>query len=660
MSGSVTEILRLQYQVDATPGQKVECPECGHHTFSVKSDDSLATCFHPGCEFRLRASIPQKSTATVQPLRGGLTLENYASAKSLDADVLRSLSVTDCVYGNRHAVRIPYFDAKQQVVAVRYRVRMEKGQKDGRFLWERGTKLTLYGVWLSSDARVSGHVVLVEGESDAQTLWCHTIPALGIPGAGSWKEEWAKHLDGIGKIYVVIEPDAGGEAIKAWLAKSAIRDRVWLVRLDGAKDVSELHCQDPAKFEERWQRAIDAAVPFNELEHRRTEERLKSLYAECDALAREPDILGRFGEAVEKAGLTGESSIAKIVYLALTSRLLNSPTSVAIKGPSSAGKSFTAQKVLDFFPENAYYALSAMSDRSLAYGDEPLAHRFLVLYEAAGMNGDMASYLMRSLLSEGRIRYETVEKGKDGRMESRLVEREGPTGLLVTTTSLALHPENETRLLSLTVSDSPRQTREVLLAIATEDKPEVNLRQWVALQEWLGEGETRVSVPFGTHLAELIRPFAVRLRRDFTVLLTLIRAHALLHRDNRARDSQGRIMANGDDYHAVRELASEFIAEGVEAAVPQTVRECVGAVAELLGDRPDRPEVTKSEVAQRLGLDKSAAWRRVKNALKRGFLTNLEERSGRPARIVLGEPLPEDNSLLPSVEQLMSGCMVAG
>jgi hypothetical protein len=44
------------------------------------------------------------------------------------------------------------------------------------------------------------------------------------------------------------------------------------------------------------------------------------------------------------------------------------------------------------------------------------------------MSSDFATYLIRSLLSEGRLRYERVEKTKDG-FVPRLIEREGPTGL---------------------------------------------------------------------------------------------------------------------------------------------------------------------------------------------------------------------------------------
>jgi hypothetical protein len=61
------------------------------------------------------------------------------------------------------------------------------------------------------------------------------------------------------------------------------------------------------------------------------------------------------------------------------------------------------------------------------------------------MASEFATYLIRSLLSEGRLRYETVEKTKDG-LVPRVIEREGPTGLIATTTSLRLHPENKSAL----------------------------------------------------------------------------------------------------------------------------------------------------------------------------------------------------------------------
>jgi len=70
----------------------------------------------------------------------------------------------------------------------------------------------------------------------------------------------------------------------------------------------------------------------------------------------------------------------------------------------------------------------------------------------AGLASDFGSYLLRTLLSEKLIRYETVEK-TDAGLAPKLIEREGPTGLIVTTTWASMHPENETRMLSLAIKD---------------------------------------------------------------------------------------------------------------------------------------------------------------------------------------------------------------
>ena len=354
------------------------------------------------------------------------------------------------------------------------------------------------------------------------------------------------------------------------------------------------------------------------------------------------------------SGVAGEARIAKLLYLAVTSRLLERPVSVALKGPSSGGKSHVVERVLSFVPESAYYALTAMSERTLAYSEEPIKHRFLVIYEAAGMSGEFATYLMRSLLSEGRVRYETVEKTSEG-IKPRLIEREGPTGLIVTTTAVKLHPENETRLLSLTVTDTQEQTRAVMAALAEEaGEAAPDLTTWHAFQVWLESAEHRVSIPYAKKLAELIPPVAVRLRRDFGALLNLIRAHALLHQATRERDGEGRIVATIEDYAAVRELVVDLVGEGVETTVPKTVRETVEAVKRLREDSKGEP-VTVAELARKLKLDRSTVSRRVRNAKDRGYLRDLEENPRKPSRLVLGDDLPDDLQILPKPEDVRAG-----
>ena len=370
------------------------------------------------------------------------------------------------------------------------------------------------------------------------------------------------------------------------------------------------------------------------------------------------DILELVAKELAAAGVAGESRAVKVLYLALTSRLLERPCSIVVKGPSAGGKSFVVEQVLALFPPDAYYALSAMSERALAYDREPLAHRMLVIYEAAGVSGETGTYLMRSLLSEGRINYVTVIKGKSG-FEPKRILREGPTGLITTTTAVALHPENETRLLSLTVTDSPAQTRAIMLAHALGSRAERDVSSWHEFQTWIAVSRLDAVVPYAATLAAAIPPVTVRLRRDFATLITLLRAHALLHQLRRDRDDDGRVVANFDDYAAVRDLVGEVLADAAEHVVPATVREAVAAVRGQVNEHdPFEDGVSVVRVAVELGLDKSSAWRRVRTAIGRGYLKNLEDRRGRPARLVVGDPLPTDSTLLPTCAELerLHGC----
>ena len=649
---------------------------CSPEEICGKLGLELRDLFPPGERApRIPSSSPRNSAT---PLKRGCRLAEYAEAKRLPIGFLRGLGLSEMTYDGSPAVRIPYLDCSGAEIAVRYRLAMEG---DDRFRWKSGTNPQLYGQDRLGEARTAGYVVVVEGESDSQTLWFHGIPALGIPGANNWREgRDAVHFDGIPTIFVVEEPDRGGETVRGWLTTSSVRDRVRLLSLGEHKDPSGLYLANPEQFCERFQAAMDKAVRWAGLAAVELEGRRQELWLQCESLASSPRILDRLSEELPRCGVVGEGRAAKLIYLIVTTRFLDHPVSASITGPSAAGKSYITEKVLRFFPPNAYFALSAMSEHALAYSEEPLAHRFLVLYEAIALQSDFASYLVRSLLSEGRVRYETVEKTKEG-LRARLIEREGPTGLLVTTTEIHLHPENETRLLSVPITDSPEQTHRVMLstaegAAAEDDRKGIDLAPWLALQHWLANGEHRVVVPYAEELARAIPPVAVRLRRDFRAILNLVAAHALLHQGTRPRDTLGRIVAQVEDYAAVRELVAEIVGHGLEAAVSPEVRETVLAVAELRPDGfrvspvddlmsvesrvPPKDFVSVAEVAKELKLDRSAASRRVKKALNLGYLQNLEDKRGKPYRLVLGDPLPEDREILPPPETLDTDrCTVA-
>lgn len=367
-------------------------------------------------------------------------------------------------------------------------------------------------------------------------------------------------------------------------------------------------------------------------------------------LAQNPYILVAFEQAVRLCGVVGEERCAKLIFLALTSRVLIEPVSLAIKGLSSSGKSFTTETTLKFFPTTGYISMTAMSERALIYMKEDFKHKTLVIFEAVALReqrekneSNLTAYFVRSLLSEGRISYPVTVRDKDGGYITKTIVKEGPTNLILTTTATELHGENETRMLSIPTNDSREQTKAIMRRLAQGKTQAVEFAPWHDLQEWLTTAEHRVKVPYAEYLAEYIPPVAVRLRRDFRAILRLIETHAILHQCTREKDEQGRILANVDDYRAVRALVADLIANGVGATVSATIRETVKAISEI-----DQGEgVTVKVTSERLKLDRSATQRRIQTSRERGYLVNREEKKGRPARYAIGDSLPDDLELLP-------------
>jgi hypothetical protein len=389
---SINQVLSLLENVRPSGnGYSAQCP--GHddrnNSLSVSEGEDgrvLLNCFAGCATEAILAALGlewEDLFSVKKDNSGGLTLQAYAEAKGFTVSFLQQQGVSQIYLNGISALRFSYMDRAGAVVSVRLRVALEGLNK---FRWKTGSKPCLYGLWRLRQIE-SKYVVLVEGESDAQTLWFNNVPALGLPGAATWDETWSQYFDGFERIYIVIEPDKGGEAVLKWLGNSKIRNRARLITMSGVKDPSELYLRSQANFIRAWKAVIKAAVPWRERENQDRKQRRKAAWAKCRQLARRDDILKVFTETLAARGVVGERRAAKILYLTLISRFLSRPTSVVVNGPSSAGKSFLVEQTLSFFPTDAYYPLTGLSEKALAYSTESLSQRFLVLYEGEALNG---------------------------------------------------------------------------------------------------------------------------------------------------------------------------------------------------------------------------------------------------------------------------------
>lgn len=192
------------------------------------------------------------------PARGGLTVEEYAERKGFSLPLLAAWGVhtADGKYGP--VVAIPYRSADGSPLRTKYRVR-GRADRPNTFWHSDGAGIHLYG--LDHLAKYpETPVILVEGESDCHAAWHHKMLAVGLPGAGTWKSDWAAHLAGR-QVFVWQEPgEAGAKMVRA-IARDIPDARV--IEGGGTKDLADLHREVGAGFAAAMKMRIANAYPID-------------------------------------------------------------------------------------------------------------------------------------------------------------------------------------------------------------------------------------------------------------------------------------------------------------------------------------------------------------------------------------------------------------
>lgn len=184
------------------------------------------------------------------------TIEDYAELKKLPVDYLKEKwGLSNTRY--KTSINMPYYN-DGIIVATRIRA------ANKTFRWNKGAKLCPYGLDHIRSNKNKKYIVLVEGESDTQTLFYYKINVLGIPGASTFKSEWIETIREFDRIYIHDEGDNGGQVFKnkilEELKAQKIKKEVYIIRCNtvGCKDPSELHIKND-NFKDLWKKVIETA-----------------------------------------------------------------------------------------------------------------------------------------------------------------------------------------------------------------------------------------------------------------------------------------------------------------------------------------------------------------------------------------------------------------
>lgn len=239
-----------------------------NNSFSADLKTGKWTCFAEGESgnflkfYMLLHNLPDQKTAYKEILRQHhidppqrerrrkltqYTLKQYAFEKHLPEDWLsEQCGLSDGKEYDRNThettlyLKTPFWDENKKLVTYRKRFAYKE------FRWKLGSHTILYGLWRLPEFKEKQAAILVEGESDTQTLWYLGLPALGVAGAQNFKPEQASALDGM-TLYLHREPDGGGDTFIAKTCRG-LREggfsgtvKVWSCKQFDVKDPSELY-----------------------------------------------------------------------------------------------------------------------------------------------------------------------------------------------------------------------------------------------------------------------------------------------------------------------------------------------------------------------------------------------------------------------------------
>jgi len=397
-----------------------------------------------------------------------------------------------------------------------------------------------------------------------------------------------------------------------------------------AKLSQQVPGMDPAKIEDELLRAVPRPMPPDDpLEESDESASSEEELAEAREVLRGGDFIDQLLHDFDAIGIAGEEDLALAVYLIGTSRLLRKPLHGIVRGDSASGKSFIVNSIAGLTPPESIKKATHLTPKAI-YRMPDLRHKFLVLGERSRSDGPQiedSTKGLREFRSDGSISLSSVQDGK--LVEFRV---EGPAATIETTTKEDLFDEDANRCLLLASNESSEQTEKITArqAAAYEGRQpctrDAVIRRHWAMQRLLAEPVEGVVIPYATSIQQRIPKERVETRRAYSLFMGVIEASALLHRYQRASDSEGRIVATRDDYAFAKRLVGSVVAAAVSHAPSETDQRFFMSLRlqkYAVGDT-----FTAPELGAKLGRDRRRINECLRTLRKFGVVEQLTEANG--------------------------------
>jgi len=345
------------------------------------------------------------------------------------------------------------------------------------------------------------------------------------------------------------------------------------------------------------------------------------------------NIFEQISADIAAVGVAGEKQLSVMLYVIMTSRLLDKPLSAIVQGASASGKSYIIETVAKLMPPEAIVQAHDFSDQALYYlPSGSLKHRVIISGERVNEHRSKDGYAedntkaFREMVASGVLRKAVTVTGKGRKPKTEMIEQPGPISYLESSTAANIHDEDSTRLLPLVTDESANQTKRIIEAQRRDAKGQTISK--ARLQKIIQRNHT---------LQRLLRPLTVRIpyidsislpetniatRRTYQQFRFAINSVAFLRqyqKQTRRDETTGQeyIEADEIDYEIVYGLMNTVLAR-TYSPLNQQSRDLLQKVLEHTDTNTD---FTQKDCEQWCGLSNTTVRRRLSPLASAGIIS---------------------------------------
>ena len=364
------------------------------------------------------------------------------------------------------------------------------------------------------------------------------------------------------------------------------------------------------------------------------------------SLSFDPQLFRRRIDSVGALGVVGERKNIAVLMCSLDSRLLldrgmpgQNVIAVKIAGHQGSGKSYTLMMTLRLYPDSAYLMITSGSDRCLYYMERGIKHMCLVVAEAFQLSGNRGdnevTYMIRTLLSEGRLSRLTTVKDESGNNVSVEKSLEGPVSFITTTIEHGLEAQLEDRIFTVHPDESIDQTKRIVENRARQisgtgpKQDDEEIQVWKAFHQSLEP--VSVVIPFAVDIANYLnrsKVLPINARRAFNKVINIIQAVTCAYQFQREQDEAGNLIATMSDYFMALQIVSESFKENL-GQLPKATDLRLEYIASV-------GQVSPKNLATHFGVSRSAISQWIKKLEAEGILKWVDDK---------GVDYPDDKAL---------------